>query len=481
MVKTKRRISYYFLLFSPLIGFGWSLNNDLWFLLAGGKYVLEQGLPYTEPLTMHEGLSFVMQQWLSGVIFRLLWDFGGRLLLLGFIFLLSMLFIWLFWRLCLYMSRGNSLVSLVITIFASSCVIVFYMTTRPGCFDALLFLSELFLLERYIKEEKIRLLLPLPLISVLMINLHAAMWPMLIIFIVPFLTETLIKKKRKPFLLLLFSALLCFLAGFINPYGLDAMTYVLRSYGVSDINRVVDEMSVPDIKSYQGLIIYGSAGLIFFCLILSKKGIRLRHALLSLGTLYLTLSAVRSFLLFLVASVYQLAPALKDLKIKDFDGSFMDKSGPKRRLLAIEACLLLALTLFFTVRGAGDIGGLPACSGAIDWAAEHYIPEATNIYIGYNEGGYAEYRGFRSYIDARAEVFIKANNGKEEIFSEYLALAGGRGDVGAFLEKYKFDLIYLRKNDRSFDGCLDAYTSVYEDEHSVLYQLKDKLFLLNKS
>ena len=74
MIKAKRRISYYLLLFSPLIGFEWSLNNDLWFLLASGKYVLERGIPHIEPLTLHEGLSFVVQQWLTSVIFRLIWD-----------------------------------------------------------------------------------------------------------------------------------------------------------------------------------------------------------------------------------------------------------------------------------------------------------------------------------------------------------------------------------------------------------------------
>jgi hypothetical protein len=469
MIKAKRRISYYLLLFSPLIGFEWSLNNDLWFLLASGKYVLERGIPHIEPLTLHEGLSFVMQQWLTSVIFRLIWDLGGKLLLLGFIFLLAALFIFIFWRLCLYMSGGNGLVSLLVTLLTSVCVIVFYMNSRPGCFDAILFITELFLLEKYINEKNIRLLLPLPVISVLMINLHGAMWLMTAVFMLPFLLEAFIKRDSKTALTLLISALICLLAGFINPYGLKAMTYVLRSYNVEDINRLITEMKAPDIKNYLGIIIYGCIILVFLCLILSKKGIRLRHALLTLGTLYLTLSAIRSFLLFLLAGVYQLALCLKDLNIKQFNDGFLEKAQPRLKLIGAEACLLLALTLFVTVKGAVTIKGSPDCSGAIDWAAEHYKPGST-IYIGYNDGGYAEYKGLRPYIDPRAEVFIKANNKKEEIFSEYLALISGQSDVKAFIDKYDFDLIYLRKNDKSFDGRLDNYMLVYEDEYSRLYE-----------
>ena len=35
------------------------------------------------------------------------------------------------------------------------------------------------------------------------------------------------------------------------------------------------------------------------------------------------------------------------------------------------------------------------------------------IYAGYNDGGYVEFRGYKSYLDPRAEVLLKNNNGKE--------------------------------------------------------------------
>ena len=44
-----------------------------------------------------------------------------------------------------------------------------------------------------------------------------------------------------------------------------------------------------------------------------------------------------------------------------------------------------------------------------------YLNENTNskdvvLYTSFADGGYAEYTGFKSYIDARAEVFLEKNN-----------------------------------------------------------------------
>ncbi len=63
------------------------------------------------------------------------------------------------------------------------------------------------------------------------------------------------------------------------------MTYVLRSFNVEDINRLITEMKAPDIKN-TSYYIYGCIILVFSAYFI-QKGHQLRHALLTLGTLYL--------------------------------------------------------------------------------------------------------------------------------------------------------------------------------------------------
>ena len=55
--------------FMGLLFMRWLFDNDLWFILGSGRFVLENGFPYTEPFTMHENINFVLEQWLTDVIY----------------------------------------------------------------------------------------------------------------------------------------------------------------------------------------------------------------------------------------------------------------------------------------------------------------------------------------------------------------------------------------------------------------------------
>ncbi len=94
-------------------------DNDVWFLLNGGRYVLEHGIPYIDPFTIHEGLSFVMQQWLVNVIFFVLYEYLGIKSLLGFVFIISLLFMFTFYKLCYIVSykKMNQLLLLVLLLY----------------------------------------------------------------------------------------------------------------------------------------------------------------------------------------------------------------------------------------------------------------------------------------------------------------------------------------------------------------------------
>ena len=93
-----------------------------------------------------------------------------------------------------------------------------------------------------------------------------------------------------------------------------------------------------------------------------------------------------------------------------------------------------------------------------------YDKNDLDIYVGYNDGGYLEYRGYLSYIDPRAEIFLKNNNKKEDIMLEYYNLQNGLIDYRDFLEKYKFDYLVLDVDDIMYVYLneLDNYEKIYE-------------------
>ena len=95
------------------------------------------------------------------------------------------------------------------------------------------------------------------------------MWLMVFCMWLPFLLNTLSTRKEKKHLLIF--GILMFIVGFINPYGYKSMSYVLTSYGVSEINDLVFEMQPISIHSVLGIIIYVIIFSIILFYVINKK------------------------------------------------------------------------------------------------------------------------------------------------------------------------------------------------------------------
>ena len=92
------------------------------------------------------------------------------------------------------------------------------------------------------------------------------------------------------------------------------------------------------------------------------------------------------------------------------------------------------------------------------------------------DGSYAMFKGFKVYIDPRAEVYLKSNNQQEDIFLEYYNLQYGLIKVEDFLTKYNFDILLLDEKDKIYNYLNEFasnYEEVYNDNKRFVYQRKD--------
>lgn len=466
-----------FLLIIPSVMIPLRLNNDVWFLLNSGRYVLEKGIPHTEPFTLHEGMAFVMQQWLTAVLFWAVYSAFGPVGLLTVVAGTFAGIILIIYKLCLRISEDNFLISFLVTLFASFLTSLF-MQTRPYVFSTLILVLELFLLESFIGKNNPRYLLFLPVLSALLINLHAAMWPMMFILFIPYLIDSFPfhlgflngQGYRKGFLFA--SAGLSLAAGFANPYGLDAMTYLYRSYGDSDIFQLVAEMRPPNINDALGKIIIGAIFIVFLVRYFNRGGEpRLRYTLLELGLAYMTMSSVRSFLYFMTCAVFTCAYYLR--KWTPPAGKFIktEKSTLKlRKILAGLLILAFTATLFLKYQTLLKTREEPDEAGAVRYIRSH-AAAGTPVYTAYDEGGYAEFMGLRAYLDPRAEVFLTKNNHQADYIGEFCKLQTGELDYRSFLDKYSFAYVLVSKGDilHTYIPSDADYTLVYEDKHYRVY------------
>ena len=178
-MKRKVSLGIVFILF-PLFMFcimDFSRETDIWFLLSHGRYILSNGIPHIEMLTMHSNLKFVMQQPGFSIIMYLLYKYVGSVGIITFIGLINILILFFLYKLCLLISSGNKYFSFLIASIIDLLLVLLFVIPRPQVISLLIFLILIYILEKYIRKDS-KIVFFLPLLSLILINMHSAMWLM---------------------------------------------------------------------------------------------------------------------------------------------------------------------------------------------------------------------------------------------------------------------------------------------------------------
>lgn len=499
-------ILFILLIASILLLFTTRFDNDGWFLLNSGRYVENYGIPHTEPFTIHEGFHFVMQQWLFALGLWKIYEIGQMQGMLLFNWITGAIFIFIFYKLLQLVDNRDTAVSRTITAGAT-VLLSFYFCQRPQVISGLIFLIEIYVLEYLKNKERPPLIIYglFFIFSLLLINIHAAMWPMLSVFIIPYAAESIFGAKipwfrhsflwKRKYTALLWLPIL--IAGFINPYGIEAMTYAFHSYGYEGINSLVTEMHPLSIgpNSYASVIL---PIILILIVIYARNPLPLHWVLLFAGTSLMAFLAIRSIFLFLIAGLFPLASILHgfSFKKKEKKTTTWKRTWPMMALMYIAAlmgvffifikntipmakivplCTIIGLLFLLSAAGAyilwkdrakqdelrGNARNLfatllllllvpigylyfnkplvnPALKKSIDIIEEDSAGRPISLWTGYNDGPYAEFRGISCYMDTRAEVFLPKLNQKKDVFSEYFDLLYGYVDYHDFMKRYHF-------------------------------------------
>ena len=447
-------------------------ENDIWFLLKHGEYILKHGFPHIEPFSMHQNFSFVMQQWLSSVIFYISHKILGQYGILLVMIITNILMLYFLYKLCMLISENKFRLSIVITCITDIFLLLF-MIPRPWIFTMLNLIIVLYIMELFYKKNNRKALYFLPLISLIQINIQSSMWFMLFIFMLPYIVDLFLKERRRlsSFPLII---ILMFICGFINPYGLDNILYVVKSYGNYYINNTVSEMLAISLNDkrilFYSYLFYFILAIELLIYIFCKKGrFELRHLFLFLGVSFLGLKNLRSMWIFIIGTIpflsSYLKPYFKKLSFKEENFKLEPDERKKYYLVIVILCIYtcgvsVIANSKFTNKLEKGIDAIYNTSN---------VNAKTTVYTSYNNGSYAEYRNLKPYIDSRAEIFIKKNNHKEDIMKEYYLVYNGYISYDKFINKYKFDYMIIMKNEA-------IYTSALKDKNykSIYYSKKYK-------
>ena len=443
--------------------------NDVWFLFSHGKYVLEHGFPHTEFLTIHENLHFVMQQWGFSVILFLIYKFTGNVGVYFFIFLINFLILFFLYKLCMLLSSNNKYFSCLITAITDLFLEMVFIAPRPQLISILLLIITIYVLELFFKGKS-KSIWFIPLISIFLINIHAAYWPILFIVILPYLAEGLfflVKRNDKKIGKLLITFFIAMLMGFINPYGLEAMTYSFYSYGIEEFNILIREMHPVSFKGPSSVVVPSLIILLviivnLFFIIKNRKKVSIHQLLLFLGFSFMAFLNLKNFAFLIIGTI-------------PFLVCFFKKNFKSEISVFIILVFLPIFGIIFLINNDQKQYLIrdDKNSKIVD-----YLDKNTNkkikLYTDFNDGSYYEYHGYKCYIDSRAEVFIKNINRKEDIFHEYYLLFTEKIDYDNFINKYNFDYMVVNKESSLYKylSNVDVYKIVMKSEDRYLFVRK---------
>lgn len=425
------------------------LDNDIWFILSSGRYVVHNWIPYYDPLTMHEGFVLIMQQWLTASIYYLIYRFAGIKVFSFILSLVSISGLYVLYKFSKYLTNNKN-ISLLLMIFYTYFFATGFTTSRPQIITYLILTSELFLCEKYFRTNNKKYLYALPILSLLEINMHSSMWLLQICFVGTFLVNSLNDKKK--FKELFITIIIMCIMGLINPYGIRAILYVFSSYGVSVLNDYINEM-----KPIEFSFIMAKISLVAFLLMIplnrkAKEHFPIRYVLLLLGCSYLAFSHIKSLPYLGIAFVVSFSYLLRDASIKEIISktklkkilTIKPRINTKIFRLGIGVlCLITVIISYYTALESIRLDS--PMRGCIEYLNSNVEDKnSITIYTTYEDGGYLEWNGYKPYIDPRGDVFLKSTNKKFDLMDEYVEARESTEKISNLLEKYKFDYVIVQ-------------------------------------
>lgn len=473
MKQMGKTCGYYLLMVSGCFFGSFILSCDVYYFIPSGAYIEQYGLPHELMFSVHAGEHFhyIMQQWLFALWNWKVYQAFGLYGILFCGYLTKIVLLLLLHRLLLHASGGRRGLAFAETFFAGFFVLMMnigrpYMLTCGFLLIELLFLQQL----RAHPERRRYGYLLFPLLSVLEINLHAAMWPMLLVFLLPYFFESTLGRlaffssrfdstRAIPWRTLAVYAALIFVVALLNPYGLEMLGYGISNSGTPSLRYISTEMQPLAVRAPFLVVLIP-----LFTVYMIWKWLRwhfeLPLLLLVLGTGFMAMIAERSLYLFFPCVML----ALARLGCREFPFSCSPRQ--KRRMLCVgtAAMSLLLLANFIllpkNVIPAEWSAGLQAMRE--DAAAQGR--DIGNVYAVRDIGSYLTFAQIPVYHYSCDEAFTGKMNRRKDILAEYHAVQEQQLPYKEFLRRYDFHYFFVKNDDYLYDALAsdEDYTLLYE-------------------
>ena len=494
-LKFRKRFNFIFIVWICILAIGLvrkSLQNDTFYTIEIGKLILNNGIDMMDHFSFHAGLAYTYPHWLYDVFIYLVYKVGGMTgLYVSSIVLLMILLVLVFFT---NKKITKSSIAAGFATFICAIAISGFATARAQLASFILFILEIYFIESFLEKKKKRYIVGLLLISLLLCNIHVAVWPFYFILYLPYLVEYIVSvicnkiklkkdnkfinfiKKRVVlernknikylFLVMIFSVA----TGLLTPIGDTPYTYLIKTMMGNSQDYIQEHQMITWISSPFTIIIACET---IFLAILSK--VKLRDLFMICGLVLMSIMSIRHLSLLALIGTLCFARVFKSfLDFYKFDVDLIFMRLFKKKIIVFGCFLfgvILSAGLFYYQSTKDYVDKELYPVEAVKYIKENLNVEEIRIFNDYNFGSYLLYNDIPVYIDSRADLYTKQFSGFQyDIFDDYEYI------LTNYRVKFEFYdishvLIYKEKN-KFYEKLLkdDNYEIIYEDDYFVLFK-----------
>ena len=444
------------------------LQNDTFYTIAIGQYIMENGISEYDPFSWHEALPYTFPHWLYDVAMGVVHDLGGMygIYLSTVVLSIALGVIWFIVNCKLHKNKLTSFALTLVLIYLMSP----YLAARAQLLTFSLFVLEIFFIERFLSNRKIGYAIGLVIIPAILANVHLAVFPFYFILFLPYIGEYAIavfaqtpnyirklridsinKKLKKAQLTeekqneleqkaenlqnkvllsekgsiyrkkhayklqiekndnvrwLILVMLICLLTGLLTPLGDTPYTYLMKTLEGNTTKYINEHLAlvVMEAKPQLCMIV-----IILTVLIFTDTKIRLKDLFMIGGLLLLALISRRQLSMFVLIGLIISNGLIIALANK------YDKGGCEKFIQLLQKPIGIVLTLAFILvmcvpfvsdkKNEKFIPDSQYPIAACDYILANLDIDNMKIYNEYNYGSYLIYRGIPVFIDSRADLY----------------------------------------------------------------------------
>ena len=481
-MKKQREIIFMIMAIVCIIIFGTamapiSLQNDTFYTIKIGQYIMENGISQYDPFSWHQDLPYTFPHWAYDVGMACIYNIGGMFgIYLSTVGLTTILAV--VWFLVNCKLTKNKLSSFILTM-ALIYLMAPYIAARAQLLTFILFTLEVFFIERFLDSKKIRYAIGLIILPAIIANVHLAVFPFYFVLFLPYIgeyvfavladlpniirkfkihridtkirkgklvgekkenkeklakeleekikksTENRERRKARAYKLdvprndnvrwLILIMVICAFTGFLTPLGDTPYTYLVKTMQGNTTQNINEHLPIVLISAKPQLCVIA---LFLAILIFTDTKIRLKDFFMIGGLLLLALMSRRQMSMFALIGLIVLNRLIVQLANKyDKDGcaKFIQKIQTPIGMMGLLLLVLIMCVPF--VKPKMDNQFIPESDypvQACDYILENMDYKNIKLYNEYNYGSYLIFRGIPVFIDSRADLYTPEFNGDKD-------------------------------------------------------------------